>query len=564
MRRNSTRSRRRGLLHLGRYGEILSVFVKYGFGDFLAGLNIERYLSVPRKFVPRATSIRVQRKMSRWERVRCAIEELGPSFIKFGQFMSNRPDILPPELITELEHLQDNVAPMSAESLEKELLKGFDKPITEVFAYFDKTPIASASIAQVHRGRLPGGEEVAVKVRRPRIHHSVRTDIDIIYDFVSLLEKRYERVRALGLTQLVDEFQRTITKEMDFTVEAAHMERFRKDFRSEPSIYVPLVYMEHTSASVLVSEYVHGIKVSETKRLREAGIDPKDVARQGTHLILRQIFDNGFFHADPHPGNILVLFDGRICFLDFGAVGIIPPTLRHHLSVILYGVVKKDPSRIVRSLTQVSREGIASIERLEYDVTEFIEEYSLTMLRQVDVGEVLRRFAAMIMEHDLRVVPGFYLLLRALISLEGVGRRLDPDFSLTTELEPHVRRMMHEYPRIQYVPYEIYFTLLDFVTLLKDLPFETRNLIRLVKQGGIRIQFEHRGLEPLIAKSDQLVNKLVFAIVLAALIVGSSVVIHSGIPPIFYGIPIIGIAGFILATIIGFGLLFSIIRGRRV
>lgn len=560
---SSFRSRRRGILHLGRYGEILSILVKYGFGDFLAGLNLERYLSLTRKVVPQAAALRVQRKMSRWQRVRSAIEELGPTFIKLGQFMSNRRDILPPDLITELEHLQDNVSAMPSESLEKVLQAGLPDSLSAVFSEFDKTPIASASIAQVHKARLPDGQEVAVKVQRPRIHATVRTDLDIIYDFLSLLEKRYERIRALGLGQLVDEFERVITKELDFTIEAAHIERFRKDFAGDQTVHIPPVFAELSSQRILVTEYVHGIKVSDIDLLKKAGISPKEIAKRGTGLVLRQIFENGFFHADPHPGNILVMHDGRVCFLDFGAVGIIPPTLRHHLSVILYGVVHKDPSRIVRSLTQVSRDGVSSIERLEYDVTEFIEDYSLTMLKQIDVGEVLRRFAAMIMEHDLKVVPGFYLLLRALISLEGVGRRLDPDFNLTRELEPRVRRLMRESPRLEHLPYELYFTLLDFVTLLKDLPFEGRNLIRLIKQGGVRIQFEHRGLEPLILKSDQLVNKVVFSIVLAALIVGSSLVIHSGIPPVVFGIPVIGIVGFALATVIGFGLLFSIIRGRR-
>jgi ubiquinone biosynthesis protein len=556
------RTPRRSFLHIGRYGEILSVLIKYGFGDIVARLNLERYLSLPRKLLPRSTAA-PSRRASRWERVLVAIEELGPTFMKLGQFLSNRPDLLPPELVTQLEKLQDAARPFPGSIARALVEKELGRTVEDAFASFSDEPVASASISQVHRATLKGGQHVAVKIRRPRVRHTVSTDIDIIYDLVALLERAYEPLRGLHLAQLVEEFERTIAKELDFTIEASHIERFRHDFTSDPDVHVARVHGDLVTQQILVTEWVDGAKITDLPELARMGVDPCELARRGTRLVLSQVFDHGFFHADPHPGNLLVRADGRICFLDFGAVGIIPPTLRHHLSIILYGVVNKDPQRIIRSLSQLTRERINNIERLEYDVTEFIEEYDLSMLKQINVGDVLKRFAYIVTEHDLRIPPGFYLLLKALITIEGVGSKLDPNFNLTKELEPFVKKLLRENPRLRYLPFDVYFTLLDMASLLKDLPFEIKDIVRVVKRGDLRIQFEHQGLEPLFAKSDQLVNRLVFALVLASLIVGSSVVIHSGIPPRIYDIPIIGIGGFAVAGLIGFGLLFSMIRQKK-
>lgn len=559
----SIRKKRRSALHLGRYGEIISVLIKYGFEDFISNLNIEKYSAITRKFIPKTVKSRIVKKVSRWELIRLVLEELGPTFIKFGQFMSNRPDLLPAALIKELEKLQDSVKPFPTEDARHILEEDIKRPLSEIVMEFSDTPLASASIAQVHEATLNSGEKVAIKIQRPRIKQTVSTDMDILFHLTQLSERSFERARALQVTQIVEEFERVIYKEMDFTIEASHIERFRKDFERDGRVYVPRVYMELTTRRILTTSLVQGVKVSDVEKIMEMGLDTGHLAKVGAELMLTQIFVNGFFHADPHPGNILVLTDGSLCFLDFGAIGIIPPTLRYHLSIILYGVVKKDSQRIVRTLSQLTHERIRNIEQLEYDVTEFVEEYSLALLKEIRIGDVLRRFADIIVNHDLRIMPGFYLLLKALIAIEGIGSRLDPDFSMTEYLEPYVKKIIRENPRLQFLSYDIYFTLMDIASLIKDFPFELKDAMRILKSGDLRIQYEHRGLEPMITSHDQLVNRLVFALVLAALIIGSSIVIHSGIPPVFYGVPVIGIVGFILAAFIGFGLLFSIIRGKR-
>ncbi|MBD3345694.1 MAG: hypothetical protein GF401_11595 [Chitinivibrionales bacterium] len=557
------RTRRSGILHIGRYGEILSVLIKYGFGDIVASLNIERYLSLTKKIIFTHEEKERSRKVSRWERVRLALGELGPTFIKLGQFLSNRPDLIPVDLITELEKLQDSVAPVSFKEIKKIIEQELKNPIDKIFKTISEKPLASASIAQVHRAVLNNDDMVAVKVQRPNIRQAIATDLDILYHLATLLERNNQIMRALHLTQLVDEFERMLSKELDFSIEAAHIERFRCDFLKEEQIFVHKLYMDFSTRKVLTTEFVHGIKVSRVDKLEEAGISPKETAKTCVNLILRQIFYHGFFHADPHPGNILVRRDGSICFLDFGAMGVLPPSLRYHLSIVLYGVVKKDPQRIVRTLVQLTSERVRNIEQLEYDITEFIEEYSLLMLKEIDIGDILHRFAGIITEHNLKIVPGFYLLLRTIIITEGVARRLDPEFNITRQLEPYVKKLIKENPRLRHLSYDIFFTLSDIASLAKDFPFELKEIVRLIKSGDLNIQFEHRGLEPMLIRHGQLVNRLIFAIVLAALIVGSSIVIHSGIPPKFFDIPLIGIAGFLLAAFIGFGLIFSIIRGKK-
>ncbi|MGB7569457.1 MAG: AarF/ABC1/UbiB kinase family protein [Chitinivibrionales bacterium] len=547
-------------LRISRYGEIISVFLKYGFEDVIAGLNLQKDAALTRLpfHFKRRTAFKAP--LSRWERVRLAIEELGPTFIKFGQFLSNRPDLVPAELIDELIKLQDSVKPFSRTEALAILEHALKRPVGEVFADFPAQPIASASVAQVYRARLKNGDDVAIKVQRPNIRRIVATDLDILGHLAGLIERHNRDLAALHLSELVREFGRTLNKELDFSLEAATMERFRADFKNTTEYYVPKVYAALTTESVLVIEFVDGIKVSDVDSLKKAGLVPSDIARVGVNLVLRQIFTNGFFHADPHPGNILVLPDGRLCFLDYGAVGIVSASLRHHLSVILYGVIYKDPQRIMRTLSQLATQRIVNIDRLEYEITEIIEQYSSASLSEIKVRDLLDRFGRITAENHLRFVPGFYLLFKALITIEGVGLLLDPAFNLAREVEPYARRLMRENPRLRYLPFDVYFTLADMASLLKDLPFEVKDLMRMLKAGETRIQFEHRGLDSLSLKLDQIVNRMVFAIVLAALIIGSSVVIHSGMPPLLYGVPLVGVLGFAIAGLLALWLLFSMLK----
>ena len=562
--RNPNNKKRRPIINIGRFGEILSVLIKFGFGDFVSNLNIDKYTSFTAKYFPLFKQRNKVKRISRWERIRFSLEELGPTFIKFGQFMSNRPDILPEELIKELEKLQDSVKTVSVKNARFVLEHELQTSLSDIVKDFNDIPIASASLAQVHKATLKNGEKVAFKIQKPKLTQTVATDMNILYHLSYLAEKRFSNLRALKITQIIEEFERTVKKEMDFSFEASHIERFQRDFKQDTRMYIPKVYRNFSTKRVLTTEFVNGIKVTETEKIKKIGLDTRRIAENGAHLVLSQLFDHGFFHADPHPGNILVLKNGSICFLDFGAVGIIAPTLRYHLSIILYGLIKKDTQKVVRTLSQLSYERIENIEQLEYDVAEFIEEYSLVVLKRINLGTVLQRFTNIIVEHNIKIIPGLYLLLKTLITLEGIGVVLDPSFCLSEYFEPYIRKLIKNYSRVHNLKDDLYFTLLDLASLIKDLPFEVKDTLRIVKSGDLRIQFEHQGLERMISQHSLQVNRLVFAIVVAALIVGSSIVVHSHILPTIHGISVIGIVGFLIAAIIGFGLIFSIIRKNKI
>lgn len=556
--------RRRGIhyRHIGRYGEIVSVFVKYGFGDLLARVGIERYIRAGRRIF-RVKQAQKLDYYSRWDRVRMALEELGPTFIKLGQFASNRPDMLPADLIESLEKLQDAVPPFSEDESVRTIEQELKRPISELFREFTRTPIASASIAQVHRAMLKDGQRVAVKVRRPRITDTIAVDLEILYHLASLVEKHVSGADVFNPIKLVDEFSRAIEKEIDFTTEALHITRFTQNFKNDPHVYIPKVYTELTTQSVIITEFIDGIKITNVKELREAGLDPKLVAQRGAQVVLKQIFIHGFFHADPHPGNILVKEDNVICFLDMGMAGILSPSSREKLGVIIVGLANDDPQRIARLLYEMSEQRIGKREDLEYEIAELIQEYGSRTLGAMNIREILNRLAGLFVTHRLHLIPGFYLLVKALVTMEGIGYKLDPNFNMMEHLEPFARKLIQQ----QYSPsnliHESYDSLQEFGLLLRDMPYETREIFQLIKTGRVHIEFEHRGLDPIMRKLDQMVNRLVYSLVLAALVIGSSVVVLSNIPPKFHGLPVFGVVGFVVSGIMGFLLLISILQHER-
>ena len=548
--------------HISRYGEIVSVLVKYGFGDLLSRLNVERYITAGKRIF-RLRQRRQIEGISRWDRIRMALEELGPTFIKLGQFASNRPDILPADLIQSLEKLQDSVLPFPDEDAVRIVEDELGRSIGELFEEFETKPFASASIAQVHRATMKGGALVAVKVQRPRVTELISIDIDIMYHLASLIEKHVQGVDVLNPTQLVNEFSSAIKKELDFTIEALHIDHFSKNFEHDPYVYIPRVFNQFTSRKVITTEFIKGIKITNVQELLRAGLDPIKIAHHGASVVLKQIFVHGFFHADPHPGNILIKEGNVICFLDLGMTGILTPTTRERLGSIIVGIANRDPQRIVKTLYDMSNHMVERKEDLEYEIAELIQEYASRSLATINIGEVLNRLSRLLIVHRLQVIPGFYLLVKAVVTMEGIGYKLDPDFNMMEHLEPFAKRLIHEQFGFSHLARQGLETFQDFFFLMRDFPSETRDILSLIKAGKFRIEFEHRGLNPFLRKFDQIVNRLVFGLVLAALVIGSSIVVLSDTPPRLFGLPVIGIAGFLTAGIMAFSLLISILRHER-
>jgi len=314
------------------------VLFKYGFGDLVDTLKIEQYLEIGLQMVSKKRREKIE-KLTRAERVRMALEELGPTFIKMGQILSTRPDLLPVQFIHELEKLQDNVPPFDYAQVKETIEAELGTPLEKVFKEFDETPLASASLGQVHRARFVDGEEVVVKVQRPGIQKTIEVDMEIMLHLATLMERHLQGWEIHRPTRIVEEFARTLEKELDYRLEAAHMERFAIQFTSDINVYVPKVYSEATTTRVLTMEYIQGIKATEIERLEREGLDRQEIARRGFDLIMKQVFVDGFFHGDPHPGNIFVLPNNVICYLDFGMMGRIDRESRENFSDLVMSIV---------------------------------------------------------------------------------------------------------------------------------------------------------------------------------------------------------------------------------
>jgi len=546
--------------HLNRYQQILRILFKYGFGDLVNTLKIEQYLEIGLQMVSRKRREKIE-KLTRAERVRMALEELGPTFVKLGQILSTRPDLIPLEYLQELTRLQDDVPPFSYEEVREIIQLETGKTPEEVFQHFEKTPLAAASIGQVHKARLKDGEELAVKVQRPGIRKIIEVDLEIMLHLASLMERHVEGAKTHHPTRIVEEFAQSLEKEIDYTIEASHIERFARQFMDDETIYVPKVFHEITTKRILVMEFIEGIKASEVDHLRQEEYDFQEIAARGADLTMKQVFVHGFFHADPHPGNIFILPNNVICYLDFGMMGRINRQEREDFADLVTHVVQRDEKRLPGALLKLAEyEEEPNKGELERDLAGFIDQYLYCPLRELEVGRLLERLLEILTKHRLHLKPDLFLMIKALSSVEGLGRMLDPNFEIIKHAEPFIRHVRFNRLSPKRIAEDMIDSGTDLIDLLKEIPGELRTILKQAREGKVRIEFEHRGLDPMLFTHNRISNRIAFAIVLASLIIGSSLIVVSGIPPKWHEIPIIGLAGFIVAGIMGFWLLISILR----
>ena len=549
--------------HLNRYQRILRVLFKYGFNDLVDRLHIDQYLESGLQMINRKPREQIAR-LSRPERLRLVFEELGPTFIKLGQLLSTRPDLIPAEYLDELARLQDEVPPFSLAEVHAIFREELGRSPDEVFHYFDADPLAAASIGQVHRARLDSGAEVVVKVQRPDIENVIAVDLEILAHLAGLMEQYLEEVQGHRPTAIVQEFARSLSREIDFAVELANVQRFARQFKNNTAIHVPLVYPELSTQRVLVMEYVLGIKASMAGQLREQGYDLPLIAERGATLVMEQIFVHGFFHADPHPGNLFILPDNVVCFIDFGQMGRLSRKDREDFTDLVLDLVAGDERTVVEGVLKVTVQlGEVDRESLARDLGGLVDLYLYRPLGELEAGRILQDLLDLVTRHKLTFKPAFYQMMKALSTVEGVGLMLDPKLELIRLARPFMRRIRLERMRPARLAEEIARTGSGYLQLLRELPEELRTILRQLRGGRMRLEFEHRGLQSLGAALDRVSNRIAFAIVLAALIVGSSLIVLSDIPPHWHDIPVIGLLGFLVAGIMGFWLLLSIIRHGR-
>ncbi|MBI5863839.1 MAG: AarF/ABC1/UbiB kinase family protein [Planctomycetes bacterium] len=548
--------------HVNRYRQILAVLFRYGFGEMLDRLHIHHYLESGLQMISREKRENVE-SLTTAQRVRMSLEELGPTFIKLGQVLSTRPDLVPAEFVEELSKLQQHVPPFAFEQVRKIIEAELKKPVSAVFSRFDEQCLASASIGQVHRARLVTGEEVVVKVQRPGIHETIEADLEILAHLASIAERHLDTFKLHRPTRVVVEFRRAIEREQDFTTEAAHQERFANLFRGEPTLRIPRVYRNLTTSKVLTVEYLDILPISSSAQLRAAGLDPKRIAEHGTQLTLRQIFVFGFFHADPHPGNIFALPGDVICLVDFGMVGRLDRQAREDFADLVYAISTRDASTVAGAIMRIAEsddDGLVDMRMLERDVAEFLDINITERLADLEFGKLLHEMLRLTARHQLRIPADMVMMLKAAATAERVLAELDPDLNLVDAARPYLRKLKVD----RYRPFRVLRDLSESgaltMQLLREIPGGVRDILRLAKRGHFRMGFEHRGLDRFVDSNERIANRISFAIVVAALIVGSSLIVNAQIPPKWNEIPVIGLLGYLAAGVMGILLLIAIIR----
>lgn len=554
----------RNIRSLKRYRQVLGILIKYGFGHVIEQLNIDYYLELGKRIVSLGTASRDLERLSQAARIRLVLEELGPTFIKLGQLLSTRPDIVPAAVIDELNKLQDRVPSIPVEWIMAQIHRELGYPVEELFQDFDRNPLATASIAQVHRATLKTGDKVVCKVRRPDIEKTIDTDVDIMLGLAYLVEKHLPGGDIYDPVGVVKEFRRAINRELDFTREGRTIDRFSTNCAASETVKIPKVFWEFSGTTVVTLEYVSGIKISRLDDLRQAGCDLKTIAGNGADIFLQQVFIHGLFHADPHPGNLYVLPNNVICMLDFGMVGRLDNELKLHLTELLLAVLRRDVDQIINQLLYSGDlHDDANRKDLRRDLTEFIDDYYDTLLKDISIGGMLFELVDILTEYRIKFPANLILLARALIAVEGIGRQLDPQFNMVEHLRPFAEQIVHERYSPTNLAKEMNQTFKAYHALGKTLPHDLKEFVNRINRNKFKIELEHRGLERLINDLDKSTNRISFSLVIAALIIGSSLIMQTDKGPMLFGFPILGLSGYCVAGFLGFGLAIAILRSGR-
>jgi ubiquinone biosynthesis protein len=534
------------LSKLGRFRHIVAILFKYGFDD------VAERLQLPGKILISKTRIAVP-EMNTWERLRSTLEELGPTFVKFGQVLSLRGDLLPAEFIKELEKLQDSVCPVSFEEIKAVLENALKKPLDEIFSLIEEEPLAAGSLAQVHRAVLK--EEnipIALKIRRPDIVRTVEIDLNILEGVAPYLSENLEFARTYDFINLVKELKRALLRELNFTLEARNMQIVSQALAGEKNVIIPEVYEDYTRASVLAMDLIEGVK---PKHLHPENIEEREqLAKIGIRLVVKQVLENGFFHADPHPGNFLIVEGREVCLLDWGVVGILPGA-----------IVDKEAEKVLDVLVALTEANVTEInERLLLrDILEILHLYHSVTVGKLDLGQLLMDLNNMLRTHHIKLPSDLALMFKAMVTAEATARQIYPGLDVIAEIEPFINQLGVE----RWSPSQIWrrFTrqLRLYLKLQSSLPGAIQRILQKVEQGELNIQFKHENLGGLQKSLDNVSNRLSFSIILGSVIIGSSMIITTGVKPLIFGYPVIGLVGYLISAILGMVVVINIFRSRK-
>ncbi|WP_342766780.1 MULTISPECIES: ABC1 kinase family protein [Vogesella] len=542
---------------LPRLREISAVLFKHGLGEFVQRLRLPAAVEKAGEWF----NLRLPDSADAIPapiRVRLAFEELGPTFIKLGQILSTRVDLFAPEWINEFEKLQNTVPPIPEALLAPYLQQVLGEAPETLFARFDMVPIGSASIAQVHRATLHDGSEVVVKLRRPGIVQKVDADLRILEHLAHLIELEFPDARRFMPSDIVAQFARSLKRELDLAAEARNMERFARDFAEDPYIRIPKVYWEYTRADVNVQDFIDGFSASPVSALPTAGLDPSLLARRGADAVLKMILLNGYFHADPHPGNVIFLPEDRIAFIDFGMVGRLSHRRRDEIVDLLAAMAQRDEHAMMGVLIGWTGSVPVDEEQFAEDIGEIFFQYDHVVLKDLNMSQLINDLMALIRNHGILLPADMAMLFKALITLEGLGRQLEPQFQLVEHLTPFVRKLIIERYRPEALLKRGRETLSDGFAMLASLPRDIIRIGRDIKHGKFRINLDLKRLEQFGHQLDKSVNRLTMGIVTGCLIIGSSIVMTVDGGPTLFGLPLFGFLGFMVAFFNSLWLIWSI------
>ncbi len=524
-----------------RFNQIAYIVTKYGLGE------LAEFTKIRGKSVDESTVAKRFKKM---------LEELGPTFVKFGQLLSTQEGILPESFIEELKQLQDNVEPFGFDQVKSIIESELKRKMEDIFDEFEEIPEASASLGQVHKAKLKNGEFVAVKIQRPGIEEVIASDMFLLKRLGMLISRRVKQFFHFDIMPLIDEFDKTIRREMDYEIEAHFIEVFKKNFSKFDYVYVPHVYWQFTTRKIVTMEYIFGHKATNKQNLIEKGFDLKELATKGAKVFWYQIFDVGLFHADPHPGNIIIMEDGRICYIDYGMVGKITDEDKVNLIEMISGFIEKDAARILYSIENFATvgEGVRE-EELLADIDELIEMYHSLPLKRMNLTKILRDVFAVLRKHSIIIKRSSSRLLRAIMIADGVGRDFHPEFNFVDVAAPYFKKFAKKY----YSPMNVLKILFkpspDYLIAARKLPSATKHIVSSLQKGSFKIAAEVDEFTRMIDTFRYVARQIGISLVLSAVIVGMSILLANHVGPTIDSIPVVLIVSVLIIVILAIGII---------
>lgn len=548
---------------LPRLRELAGILIRHGFGDVVrragVGTVLERageMLSVGQDHSLREVDLAV--------RIRMALEQMGPTFVKLGQVLATRVDLFAPEWIAEFEKLQNSVPPVPfSEVLPEMVLALGGRAPQDVFVDLEERAHAAASIAQVHRARLPDGTAVVLKVRRPAIRAKIEADLRILAALATVAQAELPELKRFQPVEMVAQFGKSLAREMDLAVEARSQERFARNFTNEDTIVIPKVYWEFTGASMNVQQFIDGVPGNDLDLVERAGLDRKILAQRGAGAVLKMILVDGFFHADPHPGNVFYLPGNRLCLIDFGMVGRLSNERRDQIVDLLGALARRDDEGMMSVLLDWTGDARVDESRLASDLGDLVFNYEHLPLKDINLGQLLSDITAIMRDHQIVMPSDLTLLFKALITLEGLGRQLDPDFHLIEYIDPFVRRVIQDRYQPKAVARRAQRGIAGAIAAITGLPDDLARLLRDARRGRLTIELDLKRLDRFGHQLDHSANRLTIGVVTAALIVGSSIVMTVRGGPELFGLPLFGLLGFVIAGLNSLWLIWSIRRSNK-